>query len=90
MDRKDAKEVAEYIAQALGKTGINIKLCTSRLEHYTHGIPIGSHAELIQTAYKKNQKSPAEATNYLYDILLQNGIDNPVIWWRAPVTAPRD
>lgn len=29
MKQKDAQAVAKYIAQALGKTGINIKLCIS-------------------------------------------------------------
>ena len=29
MKQEDAQAVAKYIAQALGKTGINIKLCIS-------------------------------------------------------------
>lgn len=82
MKQEDAQAVAKYIAQALGKTGINIKLCISRLEHYTHGISPADLDKFIRTAFRYNQESPAKAESYLNDILLQHGVENPLIWWR--------
>lgn len=77
MKQEDAQAVAKYIAQALGKTGINIKLCISRLEHYTYGISPADLDKSIRTAFRYNQESPAKAESYLNDILRQHGVENP-------------
>lgn len=88
MNEKDAKEVAEYIGKTLGNTGINIKLCTHRLEYYTSGIDLVRCCEIIETAFEKNLKSPAAAVSYLTSVLLVHGVGNPDIWWREPSDGP--
>ena len=50
MKQEDAQAVAKYIAQALGKTGINIKLCISRLKHYTHGAAVQFAVQSVPAA----------------------------------------
>lgn len=82
MKKEDIKEVAEYIADALGKTGINIKLCTGRLNHYTCGIVQEECKKFCRTAFDKNQKSKEEAIDYIAAILTIYGVENPDIWWR--------
>lgn len=77
MNQKDVKEIAAYIAGALEKTGLHIKLCAHRLKYDTDDISLVKCNSFIRNAFEKNQKSPAEAADYLTAVLVHHGVNAP-------------
>lgn len=82
MKKNEANEIAMYIAGALGKSGINIKCCTSRLLQYTHEVTYLDCEKFISSAFEMNKKSSDDAVDYLAAVLILHGVENPDIWWK--------
>ena len=82
MKQNEIKEVAQYIAHALGTTGINIKICVGRLKYYTNNLSVEECQKFIQTAFEKNKSDSAETLVYIASVLTLYGVENPDIWWK--------